>query len=88
MFAILHLNYNEFNEPNIMEHPSLIIKSIAKNERVNYPKEHKVESYVIYRYFTTVVYVFIAYINGLTSKIDNYGIVREYFLSNGSAGHD
>lgn len=84
----LDLNYKEFNEPNIMEHPSLIIKSIAKNERINYPKNRKEESYVIYRYFTTVVYVFVAYINGLTSEIENYKIVRDYFLSNWSVKRD
>ena len=56
----LDLNYQEFDESNIMEHPSLIIKSIANNDRVNYSFEEKDKSYVIYRYFTTVVYVFIA----------------------------
>ena len=75
----LDLNYEEFGEPNIMEHPALIIKSIAANDRINYSDEQRCNSYVIYRYFTTVVYVFIAYINGLTKEIDNYEIVREYF---------
>lgn len=78
----LDLNYQEFKESNIMEHPSLIIKSIANNDRINYSFEQKEKSYVLYRYFTTVVYVFIAYINGLTKEIDNYEIVRNFFKNN------
>ena len=62
-----------------MEHPRLIIDYINKyNERVNYSKDTGDESYVIYRYFTTVVYVFIAYINGLVREIDNYDIVYQW----------
>lgn len=76
----LDKNRNEFNENNIMEHPGLIIPLINKyNERINL--DNKEESYVIYRYFTTVLYVAIAYINSLTIEIDNYQIVKDFFLS-------
>ena len=34
---------------------------------------------VVYRYFTTVIYVCIAYIKGLTREIDNYNIVKDFF---------
>lgn len=77
----LTLNKNEFNEDNILEHPRLIINNINKyNDRINYSYD-KDKSYVIYRYFTTVIYVFIAYINGLTKEIDNYSIVKSWFES-------
>ena len=39
----------------------------------------KEQSYVIYRYFSTVVYVAIAYTNGLTREIDNYENVYSFF---------
>ena len=81
LLYFLEKNYQEFNEPNIMEHPSLIVKKINElNERVNYPKEEKEKSYVIYRYFSTVVYVAIAHACGLTREIENYEIVRQFFL--------
>lgn len=77
----LKKNKDDFNENNIMEHPRLVIDYINKyNERVNYSKDSEDESYVIYRYFTTVVYVFIAYINGLVREIDNYDIVYQWLL--------
>lgn len=76
----LDLNLKDFGERNVMEHPKLIIDKIAMNERVNYPKDSINKSYVIYRYYTTVVYVFIAFINGLTTRIDNYEDVKNYFV--------
>ena len=36
---------------------------------------------VLYRYFTTTLYVCIAYILGLTKEIDNSEIVANFFLS-------
>ncbi len=73
-------NCEDFKENNIMEHPRLVVEWINKfNERVNC--ENKDESYVIYRYFTTVIYVSIAYINGLTKDIDNAGEVISFFES-------
>ena len=68
----LEKNYNEFQESNIMEHPKLVIETINKNNIRN------VES-VVYRYFTTVVYVALAYISGATREIDNYCIVKDIF---------
>ena len=78
----LDYNYKTYNAPNIMEHPQLIISKINEdNKRVNYPKDSPLKSYVIYNYLTTVVYVFLAYINGLTREIDNYEIVRNFLLN-------
>lgn len=80
MLFFLDKNYADFKESNIMEHPRLIVQSInSLNDRVNC--ENKKESYVLYRYFSTVMYVAIAYANGLTKEIDNYCDVREFFLS-------
>ena len=56
-----------------MEHPYSIIKKI-NSENIRNKDE------VIYRYFTTVVYVAIANIHGLTKMIDNYDNVRKFFL--------
>ncbi len=82
----LDKNKNDFDENNIMEHPSLIVSKINElNERINYPKNSGKDSYVIYRYLTTVVYVFIAYVNRLTREIDNYKIVRRFFMTKGMA---
>ena len=76
---ILHFlekNRNDFNEKNIMEHPALVKKKINEmNIRCN----DKDNQYVFYRYFTTVVYVMIAYISKLTIEIDNYDKVYNYF---------
>ena len=78
MIHFLEMNKKEFNENNIMEHPRLIKNKInLDNERINY--ESKEDSYVIFRYFTTVLYVAIAYANKLTNEIDNYGIVHSFF---------
>ena len=69
----LDRNYIEFKEQNIMEHPGLIINKInQQNERT--------DTWVKYRYYTTVVYVVVAYILGLTKEIENYEIVRKYFI--------
>ena len=78
MLYFLEKNYKDFEETNIMEHPGLIVKSInSLNDRVNCKNAE--ESYVIYRYFSTVVYVAIAYANGLTREIDNYENVYSFF---------
>ena len=78
MLYFLEKNRVEFNETNIMEHPRLIVEKInCLNEKVNLP--NRCDSYVIYRYFSTVVYVAIASSLGLTREIENYGIVKSFF---------
>lgn len=78
MLYFLNKNYKDFNEANIMEHPSLLVDSVNRfNERINC--KDKFSSYAIYRYFSTVVYVAIAYANGLTKDINNYDLVRNFF---------
>ena len=78
----LDKNKKDFDDTNIMNHPQLIMDYVNKyNERVNFSGEKRKESYVIIRYYSTVIYVFIAFINGLTRKIDNYEIVRDWFLN-------
>ena len=78
MLYFLKKNYEDFHEENIMEHPGRIIELInERNTRVNCvdPKD----SYVIYRYFSTVVYVAIAYAAGLTRETRNCQRVVEFF---------
>ena len=65
----LEKNYQDFKGPNVMEHPKLVIEVVNKHNIRN------IES-VVYRYFTTVVYVALAYISGATREIDNYCIVK------------
>lgn len=81
MLYFLNKNLSDFKCSNVMEHPSLLVKEInAQNERFNCAS--KDDSYVIYRYFSTVVYVAIAYANSLTREIDNIQIVKDFFLKN------
>lgn len=68
-------NRNEFQENNVIEHPHLVVDQI---NRMNVRNE---DGSALYRYFTTVVYVAIAYMKGLTSRIDNYKDVRDFFES-------
>lgn len=73
---VIDKNVEELGSLNIMEHPQLIIDFInANNIRIN----EKENIYVLYRYFTTVIYVAVAYILGLTKEIDNTEIVKNYF---------
>lgn len=67
----LDKNYKDFKCDNIMLHPSLVINEINKNNI-------RTDEEVIYRYFTTVVYVILAYVFGKTKEISNYKIVREF----------
>ena len=71
----LDQNTEDFNETNIMEHPRLVVEQInTKNDRFDDGSD-------IYRYFTTVVYVAVAYMEGLTRQIQNYKAVRDFFAS-------
>lgn len=77
--ALYYLDKNtiDSSNSNVMEHPSFVIKMINQyNERKYIDNDNQP---VVYRYFTTVVYVCIAYINGLTKEIDNVEIVRQFF---------
>lgn len=77
----LEKNTNDFKENNVMEHPKLVIDKINKlNDRVNGPDEEN--TYVIYRYFTTVVYVLIACLKKLNVQIDNAVLLKAFFKSN------
>jgi len=76
MLYFLDKNHEDFHEEDVMWHPGRIIEWInERNTRVN----RKEDSYVIYRYFSTVVYVVIAYANGLTRETNNYEAVRVFF---------
>lgn len=78
--AIRYLDQNrkDFDESNVMEHPQKIIAKINEMNDRSYNGDPDV---VCYRYFTTVVYVCLAYILGLAKEIDNYQIVRDFFES-------
>lgn len=79
MLYFLDKNYNEFHEENVLVHPAKIVDKINElNIRKNYPDKSK--SFVVYRYFSTVLYVAISCAFGLTKEIDNYSIVRDFFL--------
>lgn len=72
MLKFIDKNYNESGLTNVIEHPQYVIDKInACNDRT--------EEEVIYRYFTTVIYVCIAYMKGLVKQIDNIDIVKQFF---------
>lgn len=75
----LDKNVRELGCTNINEHPRLIIEYINKHN-IRFNTSDKNECYVVYRYFTTVIYVMIAYLRGLTVQIDHYDTVRNFFL--------
>ncbi len=72
--SYLDRNFNDFRDANVMNHPESVIKKV--NE-LNFRSEEE----VIYRYFTTVVYVLIACIFGFSIKTDSYSSLREFLLS-------
>ncbi len=75
----LDKNVQESGDKNIMNHPDFVLGKINElNERKFISRDYMP---VDYRYFTTVVYVCIAYIMGLTKEFDNYTIVKKYFES-------
>lgn len=76
----LDQNTNDFNEKNVMEHPKLVASKINQTN-IRALDENGVQ-YVICRYFTTVIYVCVAYIMGLTKEIDNAEKVKEFLLHN------
>lgn len=76
----LDKNTNEYKKKNVVLHPEIIIDYIAKyNERHNDLDKEK--CYVKYHYFSTVVYVLIAYIKNLVAQIDNYILVKTFLNS-------
>ena len=79
--ALRFLEYNqrEFNSNNVMEHPSLVIDKINElNERRNWIEDGNNLSECIYQYYTTVIYVLLAFVFGLTVEIDNCSKVRDF----------
>ncbi len=79
VLAFLKKNCEESGSDNVMEHPAFILKQInAYNVRTYVSKDLQP---VLYRYFTTTLYVCIAYILGLTKDIDNSQKVAEFFSS-------
>ena len=66
-------NRNDFN---VSEHPRLVVK------RINESNIRKPDNSATIRYFTTVIYVAIAYMKGLTKEVDNYKTVKSFFEAN------
>ncbi len=75
----LNKNTIDFNNKNVLEHPELVKDKINSSNIRKTTIDDKECS--IFRYFTTVLYVSIAYIKGLTKEIDNYEIVKKFFES-------
>ena len=79
VLAFLKKNCEESGSDNVMEHPEFVLNQInAYNERTYVSRDLQP---VLYRYFTTTLYVCIAYILGLTKEIDNSAKVAEFFSS-------
>ena len=73
----LKKNCAESGSNNVMEHPDFVL------EQINELNERKFESNdclpVVYRSFTTTLYVCLAYILGLTKEMENAQRVIEFF---------
>lgn len=79
ILAFLKQNCEESGSNNVMEHPDYVLQQInLLNERTYINDDLQP---VLYRYFTTTLYVCIAYMLGLTKEIDNSKIVEDFFLS-------
>lgn len=79
ILSFLHKNCQESGSNNVLEHPEFVLQQInLLNDRTYI--SHDLQP-VLYRYFTTTLYVCIAYILGLTKEIDNSEIVADFFLS-------
>ena len=79
VLAFLAKNCEDSGSNNVMEHPEFVLRQInAFNDRTYISKELQP---VVFRYFTTTLYVCIAYILGLTKEIDNGQIVADFFSS-------
>lgn len=79
ILSFLYQNCNESGSTNVMEHPDYVLQQVnLLNERTFISDDVQP---VLYRYFTTTLYVGIAYILGLTKEIDNSEIVANFFLS-------
>ncbi len=72
----LNMNFNDFNSANVMEHPQLIINMINKLNIRELNKDNQVHFY--YRYFSTVIYVCVAFILGLTKEEENVEIFKKF----------
>lgn len=79
ILSFLEKNCRESGSNNVMEHPEFVLQQINTFNERTYINENLQP--VLYRYFTTTLYVCIAYILGLTKEIDNSKIVAEFFLS-------
>lgn len=79
ILAFLRQNTKESGSNNVMEHPEFVLQQInLLNERTYINQDLQP---VLYRYFTTTLYVCIAYILGLTKEVDNSKIVEDFFLN-------
>ena len=79
VIQFLKQNCIESGNYNVMEHPQFVLQKInLLNERTYINDDLQP---VLYRYFTTTIYVCVAYILGLTKEIDNGKIVEDFFLN-------
>lgn len=80
VIKVLDRNVRDFNSRNVMEHPSLILPLVKRNIRNKTTDKNE----LIFRYFSTVIYVLVACSLGLTRNMDNYEEVRSFFEKNAS----
>lgn len=79
IIEFLKQNCKDSGSNNVMDHPEFVLHQInLLNERTYVNDDLQP---VLYRYFTTTLYVCIAYILGLTKEIDNSEIVESFFLN-------
>ena len=78
ILSFLFKNCEESGSNNVLEHPEFVLQQVnLLNDRSYVSNDVQP---VLYRYFTTTLYVCIAYILGLTKEIENSQIVADFFL--------
>lgn len=71
-------NVKDSKSTNVLDHPQFVISEINKYNIRPYFEGNKEMCY--YRYFTTVMYVAIAYMLGKTKEFDNAEAVKQIFI--------
>ena len=86
MIKCIKKNVSESGSKNVLMHPEFVISQINKiNVRTFIAKDNEP---VLYRYFTTVVYVAIGYMLGLTKQSENADDIINFFLQHKKSEED
>ena len=77
ILQFIDMNTRDSGLQDVMQHPAFVVEEINKQNTRTYVSKDVIP--VKYRYFTTVVYVCIAYMLGLTKEFENVEQVKQFF---------